>query len=87
MKNIGTAERKVGLITGLVFEDGFGFAATPDGIEYFFHASDVVAKPNDPDDRDRFEELNTGDTISFVPYWNLRKKKWRALGVQPVEKN
>ena len=41
-----------------ITEKGFGFIATPDGSEYFFHQSACTGK--------RFDELQEGDRVSFT---------------------
>jgi len=41
-----------------VTERGFGFIATEEGMEYFFHKSSCAATP--------FEELREGQAVSFT---------------------
>ena len=41
-----------------ITDKGFGFIATPDGSEYFFHQSACNER--------RFDELQEGDRVSFT---------------------
>jgi CspA family cold shock protein len=46
-----------GTVKRLVSEKGFGFVATPDGNEYFFHQSACVGTA--------FESLREGQAVTF----------------------
>ncbi len=37
---------------------GFGFIATPDGVEYFFHHSACTTRP--------FDSMHEGDSVTFT---------------------
>ena len=41
-----------------ITEKGFGFIATAEGVEYFFHRSACTSTP--------FDELREGQTVSFT---------------------
>ena len=41
-----------------ITDRGFGFIATPDGVEYFFHQSACTSTP--------FDSLREGDTVTFA---------------------
>jgi cold shock CspA family protein len=79
-------EKKLGVITVLNFEKGYGFIQCPpdSNTEYFMHASDIVKEPEDDVDEDKFELLNTGDKVEFTPIWSNKKNGWKAIGVRLV---
>jgi cold shock protein len=41
-----------------ITDKGFGFIATPDGTEYFFHQSACI--------KTRFDSLREGDSVTFT---------------------
>jgi CspA family cold shock protein len=65
-------ERKSGTIKRLVVDKGFGFIATSDGTEYFFHRSACT---------EAWDSLEQGQSVDFtvVP----SNKGPRAEAVQP----
>ena len=41
-----------------ITDKGFGFIATPDGVEYFFHQSACTSTP--------FDSMREGDNVTFT---------------------
>lgn len=90
MRKEATVSKKLGIVSMLNFEKGYGFISCPEegeeGEEYFFHASDVKEEGAQLNaDEDLFETLNTGESVEFIPIFNQKLKKWKALGVVKVE--
>lgn len=52
-------DKKVGTISNIICDRGFGFIEEEDGSNVFFHAS--AFPPGE------FEELNKGDVVEFEP--------------------
>ena len=79
-------EKKIGVISVLNFNKGYGFAVCPpEDTEYFFHSSDVVQEEGDDPEVDKFEMLNTGQRVEFTPLWSNKKQGWKGVGVRLVE--
>ncbi len=65
-----------GTIKKLVGDRGFGFIATEDGSDLFFHRSQV--------ENDAFDTLREGQTVSFEKGMDPRRGKPQAEKVTPA---
>jgi cold shock CspA family protein len=62
-----------GVIKNVNFERGFGFITGLDGIDYFFHRSNLA-------DELAFSDLQEGDEVTLLEIANT-DKGWRAVSV------
>lgn len=65
--------RRIGRIENLIQEGGYGFINS-DGIQFFFHASDLW-------DRRAFDDLKRGSQLAFTPGSRIQGKKTPALEI------
>ena len=62
-----TMETKTGVITRIIYKNGYGFIKAKDGQDYFFHMTGVV----EPD----FKILKEGDNVEFLQETTAKGEK------------
>lgn len=70
--------RQLGTVVRLLPNKGFGFVRGPDGIQRFFHASEVVPTGS-------FDLLREGQGVTFTPAKNEDRGRGNQLRALQVE--